>query len=164
MTCAVNWATAIDFLRSSLKIQRVRDSAGRFRIQSVPILIPLVFLSYAILRRMKEEILGLGPTELEVMNCLWAHGPLTVRQIHKKIHAYRLIAYTTILTVSSRMEDKGLITRHTTGAAYNGVRLLTPAVTRVKFLTHAVEGVCNNLNVNADDRAAALAVLSNVDA
>ena len=38
---------------------------------------------------------------------LWVHGPLTVKQIHEKILAYRLIAYTTILTTSTRMEEKG---------------------------------------------------------
>jgi predicted transcriptional regulator len=92
------------------------------------------------------------------------HGPLTVRQLHTKINAYRLIAYTTILTVSGRMEEKGLITRQTTGAAYNGVRLLTPAVTRVELLTQAVLAVCSNLDASADDRAAVLAALSNADA
>jgi predicted transcriptional regulator len=54
---------------------------------------------------MKYEILGLGPTETEVMEALWVHGPLTVKQVHAKIEAYRLIAYTTILTVSARMEE-----------------------------------------------------------
>jgi predicted transcriptional regulator len=71
---------------------------------------------------MKEDILGLGPTETEIMSCLWVHGLLTVRQIHAKINAYRLIAYTTILTTSARLEEKGLITRHTTGATCNGAR------------------------------------------
>jgi len=113
---------------------------------------------------MKEDILGLGPTETEIMGCLWVHGPLTVKQIHTKIQAYRLIAYTTILTTSSRMEEKGLITRHTTGAAYNGARLLMPTVTRVELLTQAVQAVCRNLNANAADRAAVLAALSNADA
>jgi predicted transcriptional regulator len=108
---------------------------------------------------MKDDILGLGPTETEIMDCLWLHGPLTVRQIHARICAYRLTAYTTILTLSSRMEAKGLITRHTTGAASNGARLLTPAVTRVELLTHAVQAVCQNLNASAADRAAVLATL-----
>lgn len=83
--------------------------------QSVPVPQSTVTTHQAMLHRMKDEILGLGPTELEVMGCLWVHGPLTVKQIHKKIQAYRLIAYTTILTVSGRREEKGLITRQTTG-------------------------------------------------
>jgi predicted transcriptional regulator len=29
---------------------------------------------------MKYVIPGLGPTETEIMEALWAHGPLTVRQ------------------------------------------------------------------------------------
>ena len=97
---------------------------------------------------MKDGILGLGPTESEIMGCLWLHGPLTVKQIHAKINAYRMIAYTTILTTSARREEKGLITRHTTGAAYNGARLLTPALTRAELLTQAVLAVCRNLNAH----------------
>ena len=72
--------------------------------------------------------------------------------------------HTTILTVSSRMEEKGLITRHTTGDAYNGVRMLTPAITRVELLTQTVREACCSLNASADDRAAVLAALSNADA
>jgi predicted transcriptional regulator len=91
------------------------------------------------------------------------HGPLTVKQVHAKIEAYRLIAYSTILTVSARMEEKGLIARHTTGADYNGARLLTPTVTPVELLTQAMVAVCDNLNTSADDRAAVVAVLGNAD-
>lgn len=112
---------------------------------------------------MNNIIPGLGPTENEIMDCLWAHGPLTIKQIHTKIHAYRLVAYTTILTVSGRMEEKGLITRNTTGAAYNGARLLTPAMTRVELLTQAVLGLCQNLNASANERAAVIAALGNAD-
>ena len=113
---------------------------------------------------MKDDMLGLGPTETEIMGCLWVHGPLTIRQIHTKINAYRLIAYTTILTTSARMEEKGLITRHATSDGYNSALLLTPTVTRVELLTHAVQAVCQNLNASADDRAAVLAALGDADA
>jgi predicted transcriptional regulator len=113
---------------------------------------------------MKEDILGLGPTETEIMDCLWMHGPLTVRQIHTKITAYRLIAYTTLLTTSARMEEKGLIARHATSDGYNSALLLTPTVTRVELLTHAVQAVCRNLHANAADRAALMASLGNADA
>jgi hypothetical protein len=43
-------------------------------------------------------------------------------------------------------------------------RLLTPAVTRIELLMHAVLAVCSNLNASADDRAAVLAALSKADA
>ncbi len=51
-----------------------------------------------------------------------------------------------------------------TGAAYNGPRVLTPAVTRVELLTQAVLTVCENMHASADDRAALLAALSDADA
>src|SRR4051794_5986688 len=91
---------------------------GRFRVQTVPIMQSTLCLCCATLHRMKYVILGLGPTETEIMEALWAHGPLIVKQIHTKIQAYHLIAYTTLLTTSARLEEKGLITRHTQGAAY----------------------------------------------
>jgi BlaI family transcriptional regulator, penicillinase repressor len=116
------------------------------------------------LGRMKYVILGLGPTETEVMEALWAHGPLTVREVHTVIKKRRKIAYTTVLTLSSRMEEKGLITRHTTGAAYNGVRLLTPVITRVELLTQTVREACRSLNASAADRTAVLTALSAADA
>ena len=73
---------------------------------------------------MKHVILGLGPTETEIMETLWAQRPLTVRQVHTAIQKRRKIAYTTILTVSSHMEEKGLITRHATSDGYNSALLL----------------------------------------
>jgi predicted transcriptional regulator len=109
---------------------------------------------------MKDELLGLGPTEIEIMGCLWVHGPLIIRQIRARICTYRLTAYTTILTVSSRMEEKGLIARHATGDGYNSALLLTPTVTRVELLTHALQAVCRNLHFSGDDRAALMASLS----
>ncbi len=137
---------------------------GHFRVQSVPILQSTLPTHHAMLRRMKYVILGLGPTETEIMEALWAHGPLTVRQVRAMIQTHRPIAHTTILTLSSRMEEKGLITRHTTGTAYNGARLLTPAITRVELLTQTVRESCRSLNASAADRAAVLDALSNADA
>lgn len=113
---------------------------------------------------MKYEILGLGPTETEIMEILWLHGPLTIKQLHAKICAYRLAALTTIQTVSGRMVRKGLLTYCLTRAAANSARLLTPACTRTELITQAVQAVCSNLNASAADRAAALVALSNADA
>jgi len=53
----------------------------------------------------------LGPTELDILNVLWAHGPQTIRQVHTAITHHRPIAYTTILTTSERMEEKGVLMR-----------------------------------------------------
>src|SRR4051794_7878776 len=87
---------------------------GAFRSASALILQPTPRSLYAILRRMKYIVPGLGPTETEVMEALWARGPLTVREVRAIIQANRPVAYATILTVSGHMEEKGLITRHST--------------------------------------------------
>ena len=60
-----------------------------------------------ILQSTSRLIVSLGPNETESMGCLWAPGPLTVKQIHKKIQAYRMIAYTSMLTMSARLAEKG---------------------------------------------------------
>ncbi len=117
---------------------------GHFRVQSVPILQSTLPTHHAMLRRMKYVILGLGPTETEIMEALWAHGPLTVRQVRAMIQTHRPIAHTTIF--------------------YNGARLLTPAITRVELLTQTVRESCRSLNASAADRAAVLDALSNADA
>ena len=56
---------------------------------SVPIPQPIPSVSCAILHRMKYVILGFGPTETEIMEALWAYGPLTVRQVRAEIQAHR---------------------------------------------------------------------------
>lgn len=105
-----------------------------------------------------------GPTEREILAILWEHGPLTVRQVRAILQKHRPIAYTTILTVSGRMEEKGLLLRTTMGAPYNGTRTLTPAVSRAELIAHAVMKVCSDFGVTATDCNAVLVTLGCADA
>lgn len=109
---------------------------------------------------MKDDIFGLGPLEAEIMDCLWVHGPLTIKQIYAKINAYRTLAYMTVVTVCGRLEAKGVLMCHTPGRP----RVLTPAVTRVELLTHIVRAHCRSLNASDGERAALLIALSDDDA
>lgn len=64
---------------------------------------------------------GLGPLEAEVMDLLWrADGPLPVREAAAALNARRSepLAYTTVMTVMSRLTGKGLLHRSRPGRAY----------------------------------------------
>ena len=61
----------------------------------------------------------LGSAELEVLKTLWDEGPATVRQVMNHLHEQgRKVAYTTVLTFLTRLEQKGFVTSDKTGVAY----------------------------------------------
>lgn len=63
----------------------------------------------------------LGPLEAEVMRALWSAGePLTVRELLGTLNDGRpqRLAYTTVMTVMSRLTDKGALRRHRRGRGY----------------------------------------------
>ncbi len=71
----------------------------------------------------------LSDAELEVMAALWDQGPATVRQVLDVLHRRgRKLAYTTVLTFLSRLEQKGYVHSDRRGVAY----VYRPAVTRAR--------------------------------
>ena len=61
----------------------------------------------------------LGSAELEVLKALWEHGPATVRQVLNHLHDQgRQVAYTTVLTFLSRLEQKGYVKSDKSEQAY----------------------------------------------
>lgn len=73
----------------------------------------------------------LGQLELAIMEILWKAGdPLTVRDVLNRLTATRDLAYTTVMTVMTRLVGKGLLTRTRRGKAY----LYAPALTRQGFV------------------------------
>lgn len=60
-----------------------------------------------------------GAAELEVLKALWDAGPSTVRQVLDTLHARgRKLAYTTVLTFLTRLEQKGYVASDKSGQAY----------------------------------------------
>jgi len=53
----------------------------------------------------------LGRLELQIMDALWTHGPCTVRDVQESLPAEGRPAYTTVLTVISRLEAKKAVRR-----------------------------------------------------
>lgn len=66
----------------------------------------------------KSDIDRLGDLEAEVMGALWELGEATVQQVKEALEPSRSLAYTTVMTVLSRLAEKGLLTRRKEGRAY----------------------------------------------
>lgn len=60
----------------------------------------------------------LGPLEADVMRLVWEKGEVQVEDVHQALLADRDIAYTTVMTVMTRLSHKGLLTRRKHGRAY----------------------------------------------
>ncbi len=68
---------------------------------------------------MADRQYDVGAAELEVLTTLWDHGPLTVRQVLRHLHdAGRRVAYTTVLTFLTRLEQKGFVRSNKSSIAY----------------------------------------------
>jgi BlaI family penicillinase repressor len=68
---------------------------------------------------MAEKLSDLGDAELEVLKALWDGGPSTVRQVLNLLQQRgRRVAYTTVLTFLSRLEQKGFVRSDKSDLAY----------------------------------------------
>ncbi len=69
----------------------------------------------------------LGSSELQVLKTLWDDGPGNVRDVMNKLHARgRNLAYTTVQTLLTRLEQKKFVKSDKTGLAF----IYRPAVAR----------------------------------
>jgi predicted transcriptional regulator len=75
----------------------------------------------------------LGELESQVMEIVWARGTVTVRDVHEAITRMRPLAYTTIMTVMTRLAEKGVLRRELVDGAY----LYRPAEARAEFEARA---------------------------
>jgi len=63
-------------------------------------------------------------SELEILQVLWEHGPLTVRDLNDRLNKQRTVGYTTSLKMMQIMTEKGLLTRDTSKRSH----VYSPAV------------------------------------
>ena len=84
----------------------------------------------------------LGELEKEVMDVVWENSsPVTVREVLQRISKKRKVAYTTIMTIMTRLADKGLLNRKSDGGkayAYQAV------YSREKFLSNVSKQIIKN--------------------
>lgn len=84
----------------------------------------------------------LGDLEKEVMDVVWeSSSPITVRDVLERVSRKRKVAYTTVMTIMTRLSDKGLLSRKTNGSkayAYQAV------YSKEKFLTKVSKQIIKN--------------------
>jgi predicted transcriptional regulator len=88
----------------------------------------------------RHSILDLAPLELECLSALWPMGEGTVRDIHRALAASRPRAYTTVLTIMDRLEQKGIVARRKVGRAFHYQAKLSAEEARLKAVEKIVEG------------------------
>lgn len=68
---------------------------------------------------MAKKPVELGEGELAVMRVLWDHGALTVRDVMQHLHERgKTVAYTTVMTFLTRLEQKGVVASNKRDTAY----------------------------------------------
>jgi predicted transcriptional regulator len=103
-----------------------------------------------------KAINRLGDLERAVMDQVWALGEagepsVSVREVHEALLRSRDLAYTTVMTVMTRLADAGLLVKERSGRAY----LYAAAGTREELTASSMLGQLQGLP-SADRRAAML--------
>ena len=82
----------------------------------------------------------LGSGEFEILKALWDEGPSTVRSVLNALHTRgRRVAYTTVQTTLTRLEQKGVVRSDRSGLAF----VYRPAVTRERFSRSRLKKLLN---------------------
>lgn len=83
----------------------------------------------------------LGDLEVEVMEEIWGRGTCTVRDVYEGLRLKKQIAYTTVMTIMSRLANKGLLTKDRDGAAF----VYRPSVSKDEFRRRIASEVITGL-------------------
>ena len=85
---------------------------------------------------------SINETELDILKVLWDHGPATVRSVNDLLRRHgRRWAYTTVLTLLSRLEAKGYVSSDKSGLAH----VFRPAMSRDKLLRQRLKDLATQL-------------------
>lgn len=90
----------------------------------------------------KDREYELGEAELAVLRVLWDTGPQTVREVMTHLHERgRKVAYTTVMTFLSRLEQKGFVHSNKKDTAY----VYRPSVSRESVTRSRVRALLDQL-------------------
>ncbi len=73
--------------------------------------------------------------ELEIMKLVWQLGSATVRDVYEALREQRQVAYTTVSTMMTILENKGHLGKEPQGRAF----LYTPTRSKAEALTRLIE-------------------------
>lgn len=87
----------------------------------------------------KKQVTGkvLGELESEIMTIIWSQKIVSVKDVNGILAARRKIAYTTVMTIMTRLANKGVLVRRLNGTSY----LYQPKISREQFIARAVHGI-----------------------
>jgi len=84
---------------------------------------------------------GLSNLEAEIMDVIWSLGSANVRGVMNKLKRKPKLAYTTIMTVMSRLFNKGVLKRRLLRDAY----IYTPVQDKPSFYAAISKKIINDL-------------------
>jgi predicted transcriptional regulator len=86
---------------------------------------------------------ALPDAELDVMVCLWQHGPKTARELREALAATRPMTHASISTLLARLAEKGLVGRvkGAVGKAFVFRALVSPNATRRHLVSELLDRV-----------------------
>jgi len=80
-------------------------------------------------------------SELEILQVLWEHGSMTVRELNDCLNKQRKVGYTTSLKMMQIMIEKGLLSRDTSLRSHIYVPVLKPEDVQSNILDHVLKTV-----------------------
>jgi predicted transcriptional regulator len=98
-----------------------------------------------------REINQLGDLEADVLGVVWEMGKATVQEVKDALEPRRALAYTTVMTVMSRLAEKRILDRHKEGRAF----YYTPAASQKKVAGSLLNSLVRRLYDGATGKAIA---------
>jgi len=86
-----------------------------------------------------------GSLEAKVMETLWTHEKLTIKQTHDILNSLAPISLNAVMTVMMRLSEKGVLRKETTGAGRNRLTFFYPTETKEQFITEQTRVVTSGL-------------------
>ena len=83
----------------------------------------------------------MSPTETEILRLVWELNEATVQQIRDQLPSDRSLAYNTVQTLLSRLEQKGYLKHHLKGRAH----VYTPSIKRKEVIKTTVSDFLSRL-------------------
>ena len=98
-----------------------------------------------------DHSLPLGDLESDVMRLVWEKGEATVQDVQRALEPRRPLAYTTVMTVMSRLAQKGFLQRRKEGRAY----VYAPAASQERYAGSQLRSLVRRLYEGATGKAIA---------
>ena len=75
----------------------------------------------------------LSEAQLEIMNLVWSHGPMTVGEMWQILSSRRGVARNTVQTLVTRLEEKGWLAHSGEGGVFRCAHAASLSCSRVRW-------------------------------